>query len=210
MPLRLNGLRYSLAEIMTLVVLVAVVCRWPPLIGLGGAVVACWIAGRFREIAARSGRPGWLYCCVLPVLWFVAALASWRHPGDEYGMFIVSALPASWILPLVSEMNLQRFLPVVFLAGAVMITLCGWALDRLRVWPLLWLPLYVATAAAMVLMALRGYPSYERAMMKNGSLTAYVSSAANASLYLTTIFCYLLALAIRVVQAVRVRAAATT
>lgn len=202
------GFRFSLAEMMILFVIVAAVCRWPILIGLAGSAVACAVAGKFRYPGNAATSPRRLYRILLPLLWLVAAMTSYQHPGDEYGMFIVSALPASWILAIVSESNIQNILPLVFMAGAVPVALSGWALDRLRVRLLLWLPLFLTITVALVLYSLSGYPTYQRAMAKNGSLTAYISAGSNLALYLSTIVSYLATLVIRVVQAVRQRTAA--
>ena len=64
--------------------------------------------------------------------------------------------------------------------------LLGWMLDRARVWWSVMIPLVLVVAAALVWNALASYPSYQRAIAKNGSLTAYVASATNISLYLST------------------------
>lgn len=197
-----QGFHFSLAEMLLLLAVVAVVCRWPMLVGLLGSIVACAVAGKFRFDDDRIVIRRYFYRTVLPLVWLTAAATSWHRPGDEYGLFIVSALPASWIMVFPQAQDIRSILPLVFAAGAVVVALCGWALDRLRVRLRLFAPLLVSSTVALVLFALCQYPSYQRAMMKNGSLTAYVSSGLNLGLYLATISSYAMTVAVRIVQTI--------
>lgn len=135
-------------------------------------------------------RKSWFYRIALPSVWLVAALLSWTHPGDEYGLFMVACLPTVWIAEIASLLhytNLRGVLPIMLATGVIMMSLAGWLMDTLRVWRSLWLPLFVLGTLALVWCGLSEYPSYARAMAKNGSLTAYVSAATNLSLYLSVI-----------------------
>lgn len=137
----------------------------------------------------------WVYLAI-PVAWVVAALASWRHPGDEYAMFFVGgAAPA---MPVIVGLDWMGLSPpgsmdaiclTVIAIGLVLML----GLTALSAWmrvPLLPVAaLWVAGATALVWFSLASYPSYERAMGKNGSLTAYVSSASNMALVGALIFC---------------------
>ena len=65
----------------------------------------CWLpALPLREFQA-SWRHGfckaWFYRITLPSIWLVAAMFSWTHPGDEYGLFIISCLPASVLVVVI-------------------------------------------------------------------------------------------------------------
>jgi hypothetical protein len=141
---------------------------------LGGAAVAMSAAVAPYRIA-------------LPVIWLVAALSSWDHPGDEYGLFALSCAPAAWVAPFLAYTHLREVLPILLAAGMATMALVGWLMDGLRVRRAAWLPLFALGAVALVLYALSEYPSYQRAMAKNGSLMAYASAATNVSLYLSSI-----------------------
>lgn len=129
-------------------------------------------------------RKSWFYRIALPTIWLVAALFSWANPGDEYGLFAMSCLPIVWMVPLLHSLQLWDLLPLIA-TGAIMMGLAGWLMDTLRVWRSVWLALFVFGTMGLVWFGLLQYPSYARAMAKNGSLTAYVSAAANLSLYLS-------------------------
>jgi hypothetical protein len=132
-------------------------------------------------------RKSWFYRIALPAIWLVAALFSWTHPGDEYGLFIVSCWPASVLVALFANPTQFRGVLPLLAVGVVTMSLAGWLMDTLRVWRSLWLPLFVFGAMALVWYGLSQYPSYARAMAKNGSLTTYVSAATNMSLYLSVV-----------------------
>lgn len=143
----------------------------------------------------------WTYLAI-PVAWVVAAVASWRHPGDEYGMFFVGgSAPA---LPVIVGLDWIGLSPsgsmdVICLTAIAIGLALMLALTALAAWlrvPLLPVAaLWVAGASALVWFLLASYPSYERAMGKNGSLTAYVSSASNMAL-VGALICCLIATAV--------------
>lgn len=180
-----KGLRISLAEMMVAFVVVAIVCRWPTTLSLAAPAVALYLSTKVSGPTRQRWVPRYFYRLMLPICWLLAAWVSWHHPGDEYGLFIGSALPASWIMPFVSVSHPRDILPPVFAAAPVTMALGGWSLDRIRVRPLLLASMWACGVIVLVLWALWEYPSYQRAMSKNGSLTAYVSAAANLSLYLS-------------------------
>jgi hypothetical protein len=72
--------------------------------------------------------------------------------------------------------------------GAPIIALAGWCMDRVRVRWWVWLPLWLALAATICITSILDYPSYQRAISKNGSLQAYVLFGSNFSLMLTSLF----------------------
>jgi len=131
------------------------------------------------------------YFWVLPVLYALTAIVSLRHPGDEYGLFIISALPGFWATFLQKALGVGnapgQILPPLILAGAITMAIPGWILDKLRVSRLVWPGIYLVGGVALAAAAILSYPSYERAMGKNGSLTAYLMSSLNLSLYLTCV-----------------------
>lgn len=80
-------------------------------------------------------------------------------------------------------MNVAKVIGV----GVIVLGLLGWAMDALRVprraW---WLP-WPVLAAVICVVTIRGYPSYERAIAKNGSLQTYVLFSMNFALYLSIV-----------------------
>ena len=60
-------------------------------------------------------------------------------------------------------------------------------MDGLRVPPAHWLPVFVSGAVALVLHALSQYPSYVRAVAKNGALAACLPAATNLGLDLSAV-----------------------
>lgn len=132
----------------------------------------------------------------VPLLWLAAAVASWRHPGDEYAMFFVGgAAPA---MPVIVGLDWMGLSPPGSMDVICLIVIAiGLALVLVQTAFAAWLRvplfpvagLWVAGASALVWMSLASFPSYERAMGKNGSLTAYVSSASNMSLVGALICC---------------------
>lgn len=180
--------QFSLAELLLLVIPVAVGARFPALLPLliGGA------AWYFSWRCATPGSMGWTHRIVAPVAWGTTTYFSFHSPGDEYGLFGVGALPASWLLVFGSPGRLELALPYIIAAGMTSMGLAGWGLDALRFRFWLWLLGVAVISISLVTYALSMYPSYDRAMSKNGSFTAYVASALNIAYYLTT--CLALAL----------------
>lgn len=146
-----------------------------------------------------------MYRLTIPWVWLVTAIISWRHPGDEYGLFgIANGLPSAmvslWIIP---GLGLNPSFALMIACSAISMILLSWILDRLRVPVILLLPLYLSIAAFLVYSALSGYESYQRALSKNGSLTAYVSAASNLGLFLSAVLCILIFSVRRGIQAWR-------
>jgi hypothetical protein len=123
------------------------------------------------------------FVVVVPICWLAATVVSWNHPGDEYILYAVGLLPTVWILPFLEYTHLRDVLIHALVSGTVTMALIGWIMDLLRLWRLAWWVTYVLAAAGLTFWALSEYPSYERAMSKNGSLTAYIASACNVSLF---------------------------
>lgn len=120
-----------------------------------------------------------------PLLYCACAYGSYRHPGDEYGMFMVAALPAMWLPPFLEFGHLDEVVWLLIAAGAVPVAVLGFMLDRLRVSRRAWAFCYVATTACLLPWGLSQYESLERAISKNGSIQAYFYSGANLALYMS-------------------------
>ncbi len=140
---------------------------------------------------------------LLPVLWLLSAMVSEQHPGDEYGLWGVACLPAVWLVLVMPRANPIKLLPLVYAAGMLSTGLIGWALDRLQVRRLVWMAMWSTGVIALVWAAMYQYESYQRAIARNGSLTAYDSAASSLSLVLTSAACICGGLFWRGVQVVR-------
>gem|GEM_PF-1051202 len=118
------------------------------------------------------------YVIMLPALWIAVDFISFHHPGDEYGGWIASSVPALWVIPLIkNEGSPGGLLPLILAAGGVTMLGVGWTMDRLRVPTVPWAILALVMASALATYELTQYPSWERALAKNGSLTAYLAPA---------------------------------
>lgn len=142
---------------------------------------------RPEETAVRPRRL-WFYRPALPFAWLLVTIVSWNYPGDEYGLFLASALPAIWVAPLLSYLHISEVLWSILPAGFLTMLLLGWALDALRVRRSAWIAAVLAIAIGLVLLGLWEFPTYQRAIAKNGSLTAYVAAGLSLGLLLATIF----------------------
>jgi hypothetical protein len=109
--------------------------------------------------------------------WFV------HHPGDEYGMFIVSVLASIWLALLLDFGHLSEVYLLLIAAGALPMAGFGFVLDWLPVSRRLWAAAYIVASAAFFAWGLLSFPSLERAIAKNGSISAYAFCAANLGLY---------------------------
>jgi hypothetical protein len=124
----------------------------------------------------------------LPVIWMAAAITSYFHPGDEYGLFVVSTIAGSWTCFLIRNIgHLRDVLWIILLTGGLVMAAFGFLLDRLRVSRRVWAGLFGLCFIGMLVWALSQYPSLERAIGKNGSLTAYAAGAINMGLYLSIV-----------------------
>lgn len=126
---------------------------------------------------------------LLPGLWLLITLGSYRYPGDEYGMLVGGSIAGFWPLMLWQPfgLTLDRAMPVVLGVGTTVVFLLGWFADwwRVRVW--LWLALWAPFAVVFAFWMLSSYPTLARAISKNGSIAAYVLCSANLALYLTVL-----------------------
>ncbi len=135
---------------------------------------------------ARVRRRRWFYVWMLPLVWTLASFAGVYYPGDEYGLWCIGSLAGIWIIFVVENLDRGwRLLPCVLAVGALSVALVGLLLDLLRTPRRWWLILWPVTALAICTASIASFPSYQRAMSKNGSLQAYVFFSMNAGLYVT-------------------------
>lgn len=136
----------------------------------------------------RSPRRRWLMVWLLPLLWGAVSYLSFREPGDEYALFVVSSAAGIWIFAIIQDSGTpQQLYPWVLGTGLLTIGLLGLLLDLLRVRLRWWLALWTVVALAFFGTTIANYPSYQRAIAKNGSLGAYVYFSLNAGLTMTTL-----------------------
>jgi hypothetical protein len=103
-------------------------------------------------------------------------------------LWAISSLPGTWIGWVFGDVGgLGSFLPKVLLVGGLVMGVCGWLMDRLRVPLLAWGIGVVLSTVGIALQALAQYPSWDKAMSKNGSLTAYLCFGWNVSIALATV-----------------------
>jgi hypothetical protein len=143
------------------------------------AAIGIWITGRTK---ARH-----LLVWLVPSLWSLCAFGSWHHPGDEYGMFIVSALPSIWLAILLDFGHLTEVYLLLIAAGALPMAGLGFVLDRLPVSRHLWSAGYIVASVGWFAWMLSQFASLERAIGKNGSISAYAFCAANLGLYVSVV-----------------------
>ncbi len=126
-----------------------------------------------------------------------------RVPGDEYGFYVVSSLPAAWIAPLLllGHVSFEAMVVPVIVAGVPVMAGLGWVMDRLQVHKALWATLDLGAGLAALFLALRSFPSPERAVAKNGSFGAYLVLSVCVGLYLSVILSLVLTCVARMVRA---------
>lgn len=141
---------------------------------------------------------------MLPAFWAACSLLQHRVPGDEYGFYAVSAIPGLWSLPFVfRSVSIHNVAPYVVLAGVPLVAAVGLAMDRVRVHKALWTVLWLVTAVVVLCVVLLSFPSIDRAIRKNGSLSAYVLLAATVGLYGASILSLVFTLGWRMVERLR-------
>jgi len=132
------------------------------------------------------------YVTVLPVVWATAAIVSYFHPGDEYGLFVFSTIAGSWVCFVMHNIgHLRDVLWIIVVAGVAILAILGFVMDRLRVSKRVWGVLFGLSFVVVLVLSLRQYPSLDRAIRKNGSITAYVAGACNIGLYLSIVLAFI-------------------
>ena len=136
------------------------------------------------------------YVWVLPFLWGVCCYLSFRHPGDEYGLWGTGSVVGVWIVFIIGNAgDIKDLLLPTVLTGICVMAVVGLILDRLRTSRLIWLIILVVAALAVCIASLASFPSYDRAISKNGSLSAYLLFSFNAGLYIASVLSLLTVIA---------------
>ena len=153
---------------------------------LGPEILPFMLAGFGIWFSTRT-KAHHLLVWLVPSLWSACALGSWHHPGDEYGMFIVSVLASIWLAFLLDFGHLSEVYLLLIVAGALPMAGFGFILDRLPVSRRLWGLFYISVSIGLFAWGLSSYPSLKAAIAKNGSISAYAFCAANLGLYISVL-----------------------
>ena len=133
------------------------------------------------------------YTIALPAIWATAAVTSYFHPGDEYALFAISAIAGSWVCFCMENIgHLRDVLWIIVATGIIILAILGFVMDRLRVSKRLWGALFGLCFIAILILSFCQYPSLDRAIRKNGSVTAYVAGACNLGLYLSIMLAFII------------------
>ena len=146
------------------------------------------MAGGIWLIARTKARH--LLVWLVPALWSMCAFGSWHHPGDEYGMFCVSILVSIWLVFLLDFGHPSEVYLLLIAAGVLPMAVFGFLLDRLPVARRMWAAVYIAVSVALFAWGLSSFPSLEKAIAKNGSISAYACCAANLGMYVSALTCF--------------------
>ena len=179
-------IQFGLRTLLLFVLVIAVAlgsARW-----LGAEILPFILAAVGIWITART-KARHLLVWLVPSLWSICAFGSWHHPGDEYGMFVVSILASIWLAFLLDFGHISEVYLLLIAAGALPMAVFGFLLDRLPVSRRLWASVYILVAAAFFAWSLLSFPSLARAIAKNGSISAYAFCAANLGMYVSVLIC---------------------
>jgi hypothetical protein len=131
----------------------------------------------------------YLYFYVLPLIWLLASILSYCHPGDEYAMYVISCIIGSWICFVVKMPDIHihsvLFQAIISFTGAVSMIVPALILYKLKTNKLFWMILFALCVIGIFLLTIVSYPSIEKALSKNGSWWAYIASSVNIGLYLS-------------------------
>jgi glucan phosphoethanolaminetransferase (alkaline phosphatase superfamily) len=128
------------------------------------------------------------YLIALPSIWAVAAITSYFHPGDEYGLLLVSSIAGAWVcFGMENVGHVRDVLWIIVLTGVAVLAALGFVMDRLRISKRIWGTLFGLCFVIVLVLSILQYPSLDRAIRKNGSITAYIAASCNVGLYLSIV-----------------------
>lgn len=149
----------------------------------------------------RRRKRGWLLAWFIPALWLANSYISSNHPGDEYGLFFIGAFAGTWWLIVFGDDGSMGSIMIrVQVIGTVVMALLAILLVLLRASRRLWGVLLLMVATAVCATSLLSYPSLQRAVSKNGSITAYVCFSINFGMYIATIVTLIIAGILRLIE----------
>lgn len=140
-------------------------------------------------------------------MWLLAAIVSWEHPGDEFGLFFVATgLPILWLtilmknLPFHGNSQLVGFV-IVFCGGFGTMYGLGVLLDMARIRFRYWFVLTCVFFGWLLYATISRYPTHAKAISKNGSIHAYWSATLSVSLVAVSVVLLVLTVGWRLVNA---------
>jgi hypothetical protein len=125
----------------------------------------------------------------LPLLWGVCSYVHHSYPGDENAMWLLSSTAGLWVTPFAFLGGASKAVIALYVAvaGAAVMSVIGFAMDRFHIRKALWIVLFLMGALAIFGAAIMSYPSIEWAINKNGSWWAYILFSINIGIYLSII-----------------------
>jgi hypothetical protein len=149
------------------------------------------------NLAWLTKQPRRFYLVVLPLLWGVIDFVNFYYPGDEYGGWAGSSLPGLWGAYFSLGNSPSDALPPVLVAGVLVTVAFGWFMDWLRVPWSAWYAVWLVAAGLLFCWSVSFYPTWDRAISKNGSIQAYILPALNLGLMFSSIACATVTAAVR-------------
>ncbi|MFV1969055.1 MAG: hypothetical protein ACC628_26845 [Pirellulaceae bacterium] len=98
-------------------------------------------------------------------------------------MFVVSVLASIWLAFLLDTGHLSEVYLLLIAAGALSMAGLSFILDRLPVSRRLWSAFYIVASVGWFVWTLWQFPTLERAIAKNGTISAYAFCGANLGMY---------------------------
>lgn len=129
------------------------------------------------------------YIWLLPVLGGTCSYIHHNFPGDENAMWLLGSAPGLWIAPFVFLSSSAKESAPVLIAFALSVVLfvVGLLMDRFCIHKVLWAATFVVCVVAIFAASLLSFPSIDRAISKNGSISCYICFSFNIGLYLSAI-----------------------
>lgn len=133
-----------------------------------------------------SSRRHWFFRILLPIAFAALAYGGYRNPGDEYGLCGVGAIAGFWFVMIFGDHgSIEQIVTRAIVIGVITMFALGWLLDALRVRRRWWLSLWLLLAVTICYTSIASYPSYARAMSKNGSFWSYFFFSLNFGLLIS-------------------------
>ncbi len=135
----------------------------------------------------RSERP--FYIWLLPLLWGACSYVHHYYPGDENGLWLLGSAAGWWMAPFVFFGSASKATGALGIAaaGALVMALVGWSMDRCGVKKWLWGTLFAICTIGVFAVLILSYSSIERALAKNGSWWAYILFSCLIGMYLSVV-----------------------
>lgn len=132
-------------------------------------------------------QPRRFYLCLLPLLWGTIDLVNFYYPGDEYSGWAASSLPGLWGAYFSLGYSPSTAVLPVLLAGILVTAAFGWFMDWLRVPWSGWYAVWLIAAGLLFYWSVSHYPTWDRAISKNGSIQAYILPSLNVGLMFASV-----------------------